>query len=156
MTGNVFPLVLDTLSEVKVLLSNLAGMHAMASMPRMKHKGLLHHHASCIMPQHTQRIRQHVHVSQTWPVLCRDPGEADHRPRVLMIMGLAASLDAWKPQIHDMLSVSVRPPATSFLTRRYPRHCSRAGSHAVPVTAEVAACPHFEGRFDVCAPNAGQ
>lgn len=32
----------------------------------------------------------------------------DNRPRVLMIMGLAASLDAWKPQIHDIMSIPVR------------------------------------------------
>eukprot|EP00892_Ulva_mutabilis_P010834 jgi/Ulvmu1/8122/UM040_0017.1 len=45
-------------------------------------------------------------------------GHADTRPRVLMIMGLAASLDAWKPQILDMLApqaASAEPPMVMCL-----------------------------------------
>ena len=38
---------------------------------------------------------------------CCRAAERDSRPRVLMVMGLAASLDAWKPQILDMLAPEV-------------------------------------------------
>jgi hypothetical protein len=39
------------------------------------------------------------------PRACR--GE-DSRPRALLIMGLAASLDGWKPQLADLLAPGVR------------------------------------------------
>ena len=35
-------------------------------------------------------------------------GAEDRRPRALMIMGFAASLDGWKPQLLDMLTPHVR------------------------------------------------
>lgn len=47
-----------------------------------------------------------VHTS-VGAAVCR-PEQEDTRPRVLMLMGLAASLDAWKPQILDMLTPLVR------------------------------------------------
>lgn len=71
----------------------------------------LNHCGAIMMCIFSLNMERGLHPAASRPVqrgVLLQRRESDNRPRVLMIMGLAASLDAWKPQIHDIMSIPVR------------------------------------------------